>query len=76
MAGAPDRDNPWRGYSTGLGISVTMLAGMAVWAGIGYLADRLAGTPQVFTALGMIVGAVGAGYLVYLRYGRGNDEKR
>lgn len=76
MAGAPDRDNPWRGYSTGLGVSVTMLAGVAVWGVIGYLVDKLFGTPKVFTALGMMVGAVGAGYLVYLRHGRENDEKR
>jgi F0F1-type ATP synthase assembly protein I len=76
MAIGPDRDNAWRGYTAGLGISVTMLAGVAVWGVIGYLVDRLVGTPKVFTALGMMVGAVGAGYLVYLRYGRGNDEKR
>jgi ATP synthase protein I len=76
MAGVPDRDNPWRGYSTGLGVSVTMLAGVAVWGVIGYLVDKLLGTPKVFTALGMIVGAVGAGYLIYLRHGRENDQNR
>jgi F0F1-type ATP synthase assembly protein I len=73
MAGAPDRDNPWRGYSTGLGISVTMVAGLAVWGAVGYLVDRLLGTSEVFTVLGMMAGAAGAGYLTYLRHGRGND---
>jgi len=56
--------------STGLAITATMLAGPSVWGAIGYLIDRLAGTGKVFTALGMIVGAIGAGYIVYLRYGR------
>jgi ATP synthase protein I len=76
MAGPTNSENPWRGYSTGLAISLTMLAGVAVWGAIGYLVDLLAGTPRVFTALGMMVGAVGAGYLIYLRHGRGNDENR
>ena len=57
-----------------------MLAGPVVWGAIGYLIDRLAGTGKVFTAIGMIVGAVAAGYIVYLRYGkdpmRTDDEPR
>lgn len=76
MASTPDRDNPWRGYTTGIGVSITMLAGVAVWGALGYLVDWLVGTPKVFTALGMMVGAVAGGYLVYLRHGRENDEKR
>ena len=56
--------------STGLGISVTMLSGPAVWGFIGYLIDRLAGTEKVFTAIGMVLGASGAGYIVYLRFGK------
>jgi F0F1-type ATP synthase assembly protein I len=56
--------------STGLGISVTMLSGPAVWGLIGYLIDRLAGTEKVFTAIGMVLGAGGAGYIVYLRFGK------
>jgi F0F1-type ATP synthase assembly protein I len=56
--------------STGLAISATMLAGPAVWGGIGYLIDSLAGTGKVFMAIGMIVGAAGAAYIVYLKYGR------
>jgi ATP synthase protein I len=49
---------------------VTMLSGPAVWGFIGYLIDRLAGTEKVFTAIGMVLGAVGAGYIVYLRFGK------
>ena len=67
--------------STGLGISVTMLSGPAVWGFIGYLIDRWAGTEKVFTAVGMVLGAIGAGYIVYLRFGKepagsGNRTKR
>lgn len=54
----------------GLAISATMLAGPAVWGVIGYLIDRLAGTGKVFMAIGTIVGAAGAAYIVYLKYGR------
>jgi F0F1-type ATP synthase assembly protein I len=47
-----------------------MVAGIAVWGGIGYLIDHLAGTPHVFAALGALLGASGSTYIVYLRYGR------
>jgi ATP synthase protein I len=47
-----------------------MVAGVAVWGGIGYLIDLLAGTPHVFAAVGGILGAAGSTYIVYLRYGR------
>jgi F0F1-type ATP synthase assembly protein I len=76
MAPRQDPGNPWAGMSTGLAISVTMLAGPVVWGLIGYLIDRLAGTGKVFTAIGMVLGAAGAGYIVYLRYGRENDEPK
>ncbi len=66
----------WQGASSGLAISGTLLAGVAVYGAIGYLIDRLAGTPKVFTAIGMIVGAALGIYLVYLRYGREHEQKR
>ena len=62
--------------STGMTISMTMLSALLVWGGIGYLVDRWAGTEKVFTAVGMVLGMIGGTYLIYLRYGRGNDEKR
>jgi F0F1-type ATP synthase assembly protein I len=55
---------------TGWGITATMVAGMLVWGGAGYLVDRLAGTSHVFAAIGIVIGAAGAGYIVYLRYGK------
>jgi len=61
---------------TGWSITATMLGGIAVWGGLGFLLDRLVGTEDVFAALGMMLGAVGAIYIVYLRYGKGEGKKR
>ena len=66
----------WAGMSTGVTISAYLLSGLLFWGGIGFLIDWLAGTPKVFTAIGMIVGAASGIYLVYLRYGKERDEKR
>ena len=44
-----------------------------VWGGVGYVVDRLVGTPHVFFALGTILGAAAAIYIVYLRYGKGDS---
>jgi ATP synthase protein I len=69
-------DSVWGGYGTGLQVSVYMLSAILVWGGIGYLIDRLAGTGKVLTAIGMVVGAGAGTYLIYLRYGRGDDAKK
>jgi ATP synthase protein I len=66
----------WGGWSTGFAISATLLAGVAVYGLVGYLIDRLVGTPKVFTAIGMVVGAALSIYLVYLRYGKERDDER
>ncbi len=76
MEGGPGgsrRDDSWAGLSIGWSISTTLLAGIAAWGAIGYLIDALAGTGKVFTAVGMVVGALAAIYLVYLRHGREHD---
>lgn len=73
MAGS-SRDGAWAGFGTGWTITSTLLAGIAVWGGIGYLVDRLAGT-SVFVAAGIVLGAACGIYIVYLRYGkRGRDD--
>ena len=59
---------------TGWAVTSTLVAGITVWGGIGYLVDRLVGTDQVFIAFGIVLGAAGGIYIVYLRYGkRGRD---
>jgi F0F1-type ATP synthase assembly protein I len=69
MAG-PERGDAWAGMSTGWAITSTLVAGMVVWGGLGLLLDRLVGTPRVFLAIGVILGAAGGTYIVYLRYGK------
>jgi hypothetical protein len=55
---------------TGWTITSMILGGMLAWGGIGYGIDWLAGTPNIFTAIGFVLGGGGGIYLVYLRYGR------
>jgi F0F1-type ATP synthase assembly protein I len=60
---------------TGWAITSTLIGGIVVWGGIGYLVDRLIGTPRVFVAVGVVLGAAAGTYIVYLRYGRkGRDD--
>lgn len=77
MSTAPQRRDGWDGMGVGWAITSTMLAGVLVWGGIGYLVDRLVGTVHLFLAIGMVLGAAGATYLVYVQHGkedRGNDR--
>ncbi|WP_214413546.1 AtpZ/AtpI family protein [Sphaerisporangium fuscum] len=50
-------------------IPSTLLAGMLVWGGIGWLLDRWLGVGAFFP-IGIILGVVLAVYLVYVKYGR------
>ncbi|MEA2580813.1 MAG: synthase protein [Actinomycetota bacterium] len=67
------RKDAWSGMGIGWAITATMIGGILVWGGVGFLADHLLGTVHVFTAIGMVLGEAGAIYLVYLRYGKGED---
>jgi ATP synthase protein I len=51
----------------------TLVAGILVWGGAGYLVDRLVGLRWLFLPIGMLVGVSASIYLVYLRFGR--DEQ-
>jgi ATP synthase protein I len=66
----PRPNDSWSGFGTGWAATGTLLAGILVWGGIGWVIDRLAGTEQWFLAIGMIVGAGAGIYLVYVKYGR------
>ncbi|WP_405145222.1 AtpZ/AtpI family protein [Sphaerisporangium sp. NBC_01403] len=50
-------------------IPSTLIAGMLVWGGIGWLLDRWTGVGAFFP-IGVILGVVLAVYLVYVKYGR------
>lgn len=71
MTAPQQRNDAWNGMGIGWAITSTMVGGIAAWGGLGYLADRVIGTDGVFFAIGAVLGAVGAIYLVWLRYGRG-----
>jgi F0F1-type ATP synthase assembly protein I len=71
MSPDPRRNDAWSDVGIGWTITATLLGGILAWGALGYLADRLLGTQRVLTAVGMVVGAAGAIYLVYLKYGRG-----
>jgi ATP synthase protein I len=48
----------------------TLVAGVLAWGGIGWLLDRWLGTSYL-VAVGILVGAAGAFYLIIRRYGSG-----
>jgi ATP synthase protein I len=70
----PHAGDAWSGMGAGWGITATMIAGILAWGGLGYLVDRLTGTTHVFLPIGMVIGAAGGVYLVYLRYGKGDVD--
>ena len=64
------RSDGWSGAGTAWALTGTLLAGILVWGGVGYLVDRLVGFRWLFLPIGMLVGVSASIYLVYLRYGR------
>jgi F0F1-type ATP synthase assembly protein I len=76
MTGDQRPDSDWSGMGTGWSITSTLIAGMLVCGFIGYLADRVTGLHQVFLPIGIVLGGAVGVYIVYLRYGRGNDGER
>jgi ATP synthase protein I len=76
MAGSSG-DGAWAGMGIGWAVVSTLIGGIAVWGGLGYLADRLLGlNPRILTAVGIVLGAGAAIYLVYLRFGKGEGNRR
>jgi ATP synthase protein I len=48
----------------------TLVAGPAVWGGVGFLLDSNFSEDRYFTAAGVVVGFVTSLYIVYVKYGR------
>jgi ATP synthase protein I len=69
----PRRSEAWSGMGTGWAITATLIAGMLVLGGLGYVLDRVLGTGAALTAVGIVVGAGLGIYIVYLRYGKGGE---
>jgi len=68
MAGG--NGDAWRGVGTAWALTGTLLSGILVWGGVGYLVDRWLGFEQLFLPIGMLIGVSASIYLVYVRYGR------
>jgi len=64
------RGEGWSGMGTAWSITGTLLAGILVWGGIGFLLDRWLGLRWLFLPIGMVIGAGASIYVVYVRYGR------
>ncbi len=47
-----------------------LIGGLLAWGGIGWLADWALGYEAVFLPIGLVLGAVGSVYLIYVQYGR------
>lgn len=74
MAGSGG-DGAWAGMGIGWAVTSTLVGGILVWGSLGYLADRLLGfNPRILTAVGIVLGAGAAIYLVYLRFGKGEGN--
>ena len=69
----PRKSEAWAGMGIGWAITSTLVGGIATLGGLGYLIDQLLNTGTGFTALGIVLGAASAIYIVYLRYGRGGE---
>jgi F0F1-type ATP synthase assembly protein I len=70
----PRKSDAWSGMGIGWAITSTLVAGIALVGGLGYLLDRMLDTEYVITAIGIVLGSGAGTYIVYLRYGRGGDD--
>jgi F0F1-type ATP synthase assembly protein I len=48
----------------------SLVGGVLVWGGVGFLLDHWLGTGRVLTAVGVVVGSLTGFAIVYLRFGR------
>jgi F0F1-type ATP synthase assembly protein I len=55
---------------TAWSITGTLLGGILVWGGIGFLLDRWLDLRWLFLPIGMLVGAGASIYVVYVKYAR------
>ncbi|WP_067968418.1 AtpZ/AtpI family protein [Nocardiopsis trehalosi] len=54
----------------GMTIVSYLLGGLAVWGGVGWLADRMLGFEVLFLPIGLVLGLVGSIYLIITQYVR------
>lgn len=61
---------PGREADAAWSIISTLISGIAVWGGIGWLVDRWTGHSALFLPIGVVVGVAAALYLIVVRTGR------
>ena len=66
----PPKEPSGRGSEVVWSILGTLIAGVLAWGGIGWLLDRWLGT-RFLVAIGVLIGAAGAFYLIIRRHGGG-----
>jgi len=71
----PGRDpgEAWRGANQAWSVIGTLLAGIVVWGGVGWLLDRWLRFDGLFLPIGMLLGVGASIYVIYVRYGRHPD---
>jgi F0F1-type ATP synthase assembly protein I len=70
MPGQPDGGDESGDSGIAWSIIGTLVAGVLVWGGVGWLVDRWLGTDSVFLVIGLLVGFAASMYLVFVRYGK------
>jgi ATP synthase protein I len=70
MSQSQQPGKPDRGADMVWSIIGTLVAGVLAWGGIGWLLDRWLGT-EFLVAIGILVGAAAAFYLIIRRFGSG-----
>lgn len=71
----PGRDpgEAWKGANQAWSVIGTLLAGIVVWGGVGWLLDRWLRFDGLFLPIGMLLGVGASIYVIYVRYGRHPD---
>lgn len=65
-----------RGEAIAWSATGSLLAGPIVWGAIGFGLDRLLGTGRLCLAIGAVAGSLLGFWIVYLRFGRGEEDQR
>lgn len=66
--------NVWHGLESGWSAVASIISGVVVWGGLGWLADRAFGTWPVLFVAGALVGNFAGIYLLYLKYPVGGEK--
>lgn len=57
----------WSGLGQGWSALGSIISGIVVWGGVGYLLDRVFGIAPVLMIVGVLVGNFAGVYLIYVR---------